>query len=67
MTPGQKKGIDYQKASLKSEGKSCSVLITCGHPSKDGHIEVEMSYEGDPALAAYLVESAQNMIDGTIS
>lgn len=42
---------------------SCYVLITCGEPSQDGKMEVEMSYSGDPALAAYLVESAHNIID----
>ena len=41
----------------------CYVLITCGVPSKDGKMEVEMTYQGDPVLAAYLVESAQNFID----
>lgn len=29
-------------------------------------MEVEMSYDGDPVLAAYLVESAQNIIDTDI-
>ena len=42
---------------------ACYVLITCGEPSKDGKMQVEMTYEGDPILAAYLVESAQQFID----
>ncbi len=42
---------------------ACYVLITCGAPSKDGKMEVEMTYQGDPVLAAYLVESAQQFID----
>lgn len=46
-----------------SENNTCYVLITCGAPSKDGKMEVEMIYQGDPVLAAYLVESAQNFID----
>jgi hypothetical protein len=29
-------------------------------------MQVEMTYEGDPVLAAYLVESAQNFIEDTI-
>lgn len=45
------------------ENNACYVLITCGEPSKDGKMEVEMTYQGDPVLAAYLVESAQNFID----
>jgi hypothetical protein len=50
-----------------SENNSCYVLITCSEASKDGKMEVEMTYEGDPLLAAYLVESAQNIIDTDIS
>jgi len=46
-----------------SENNSCYVLITCGEPSQDGKMEVEMSYGGDPVLAAYLVENAHNIID----
>jgi hypothetical protein len=42
----------------------CFVLITCKEPSEDGQMEVEMTYGGDPILAAYLVESASNLIDG---
>ena len=48
--------------TLADDG-ACYVLITCGAPSKDGKMEVEMTYQGDPVLAAYLVESAQQFID----
>lgn len=48
---------------LVGENNACYVLITCGEPSKNGDMQVEMRYEGDPLLAAYLVESAQNIID----
>ena len=41
------------------EKNACYVLITCSEPSEDGKIEVEMTYEGDSVLAAYLIESAQ--------
>ncbi len=46
-----------------SEKNECYVLITCGQPTKDGQINVEMTYGGDPILAAYLVESASTMMD----
>lgn len=49
--------------SALSDNNTCYVLITCGAPSKDGKMQVEMTYQGDPVLAAYLVESAQNFID----
>ncbi len=41
----------------------CYVLITCKEPSQDGQMQVEMSYGGDPMLAAYLVESASSFMD----
>ena len=46
------------------KNNACYVLITCGEPSEDGKMEVEMTYEGDASLAAYLIESAQGFIDG---
>jgi hypothetical protein len=61
----QKSSIELKKEL--SENNSCYVLITCGEPSKDGKMDVEMSYGGDPILAAYLVESAQNIIDTDIA
>ena len=42
---------------------SCYVLITCGQPSEDGQMQVEMTYQGDTALAAYLLQGAQFFID----
>lgn len=57
----RKRSVDVKKAL--SENNSCYVLITCGEPSQDGKMEVEMSYGGDPVLAAYLVENAHNIID----
>lgn len=42
---------------------ACYVLITCDQPSEDGKMQVEMTYEGDAALASYLLQGAQNLID----
>ncbi len=39
------------------------VLITCKTPTTKGQMEVEMTYEGDPVLAAYLIEGAQGYLD----
>lgn len=41
----------------------CYVLITCDAPSEDGNMNVEMTYEGDAALAAFLLQGAQSFID----
>lgn len=46
-----------------AERNACFVLITCGEPTEDGKMEVEMTYEGDASLAAYLIESAQGFIE----
>jgi len=42
---------------------SCYVLITCGQPSEDGQMQVEMTYQGDATLASYLIQGAQCFID----
>jgi hypothetical protein len=42
---------------------ACSVLITCQEPEEDGKMQVEMMYEGDACLAAYLIESAQALLE----
>lgn len=57
----KKTAVDVNN-TLEDDG-ACYVLITCGAPSKDGKMQVEMTYQGDPVLAAYLVESAQQFID----
>lgn len=41
----------------------CYVLITCGAPSDDGKMQVEMTYEGDATLAAFLLQGAQSFVD----
>lgn len=45
------------------EQNACYVLITCKPPKEDGRMDVELIYEGDAALAAYLIESAQGFIE----
>lgn len=36
------------------------VLITCTKPSEEGTMNVEMDYEGDRDLIAYLMKSAES-------
>jgi hypothetical protein len=46
----------------------CYVLITCTKPSKDGQMNVEMTYGGDdPVLASYLLQGAQEMMDDKLN
>jgi len=58
----EKKGKRVKK-KVQKEDQACYILITCGQPSKDGKLAVEMTYEGDPALASYLLKSAQGFIE----
>jgi hypothetical protein len=39
------------------------VLITCKPPERSGSMQVEMTYEGDVALASYLLEGARSYLD----
>jgi len=54
--------MDKIRKSL-SENNACYVLITCGTPSEDGKMDVQMVYEGDEDLASYLVDNAQQIFD----
>lgn len=51
-----------RKASPKNSKHACKIMITCGTPCAKGNMDVEMTYEGDPCLAAYLIESAQGFV-----
>lgn len=39
------------------------VLITCDEPTENGEMNVEMTYEGDVDVAAFLIHGAQDFID----
>lgn len=57
--------IDAQKQIKQTltENNACYVLITCGKPNEDGDMQVEMTYEGDAVVAAYLLQGAQSFMD----
>jgi len=61
-----KKGHKHLQEALE-KNPSCYVLITCGAPTEDGQMEVEMSYKGDVTLAAYLLQGAQSVIDEEVT
>jgi hypothetical protein len=52
-----------KSVSKKRGAQACTILITCGQPSADGKMSVEMTYEGDPLLASYLLENAQGLME----
>ena len=39
------------------------VLITCDSSDMKGEMQVQMSYEGDPDLIAYLLQGAKSFVD----
>jgi hypothetical protein len=60
-----KKILKTSNTSIKQEPvdkEICYVLIKCKEPNEKGDMQVEMTYEGDPVLASYLIETAQGMI-----
>ncbi|ANH78797.1 hypothetical protein [Candidatus Chlamydia sanziniae] len=42
---------------------SAYVLVTCGRASSDGKMQVEMTYEGEPAVISYLLTKAQDFLN----
>jgi hypothetical protein len=54
---------DKQLCDALAKKHACYVLITCDEPTLDGNMQVEMTYEGDASLAAYLLQGAQSLID----
>lgn len=57
------KGLRVSKQKIRKEDQACCIVIRCGQPNADGKMSVEMTYEGDPTLASYLLENAQGFID----
>lgn len=57
--------IKAEKDIKKALGDNCAcyVLITCSEPNSSGNMEVELNYEGDESLAAFLVENASQVFD----
>jgi hypothetical protein len=46
---------------LLAKKNACYVLITCSKPSQEGHMDVEMDFEGDIDLAALIVDNASQV------
>lgn len=55
--------IDTEIKEKLANKYACYVLIACDSPTEEGKMNVEMSYEGDPLLAAYLLQGAQNYLE----
>lgn len=53
----QEVSVDWIQKALGPKC-ACYVLITCTEPSEKGEMQVELNFEGDETLAAFLVENA---------
>lgn len=58
----QKECLKHLKGVLKKD-PSCYVLISCSQQSREGQMNVEMTYQGDIRLVAYLLHDAQGIIE----
>ena len=61
-SPSKRTIRKYLERSKKKKIK-CFILLTCSEPSEDGTMEVDMKYEGERWLAAYLINSAQGILE----
>jgi hypothetical protein len=57
------KQIQKHLQEVMTKNPSCYVLISCGQPSENGDMQVEMTYYGDAGLASYLVQGAQHFFE----
>jgi len=56
-------GVQKRIKDRLAKNHACYVLITCEEPTENGDMQVEMTYEGDAALAACLLQGAQSFLD----
>lgn len=67
------KNLDLHQAALDSaknilgESCICCIMITCSQSGLDGNMQVEMHYEGDESLAAFLLENANQVFEERLS
>ena len=61
--------VKAEKAVKKALGNNCAcyVLITCTAPSPDGKMEVELNFEGDESLAAFLIDNAGQVFEDRLA
>ena len=54
--------IDKIKKALGPQYKYF-ILLACSEPDEEGKMDVEMNYEGDENLVAFLLDNASQMFD----
>ncbi|AGW39126.1 hypothetical protein CpecG_0021 [Chlamydia pecorum MC/MarsBar] len=73
LVSGENLGLEKEREVFENECNdneesldeevSAYVLLTCGKASSDGKMQVEMTYEGDPAVISYLLMQAQDSLN----
>ena len=58
-----KKGKQTATKDQLAKNHACYVLITCEAPEANGNMDVEVSYQGPPLLASFLLEGAQTYFE----
>lgn len=44
----------------------CKIMIMCKESANEGKMDVEMTYDGDPHLALFLIENAKDYFEHQI-
>lgn len=62
----EKKVLMAKLKSVIGDQCACFVLISCSEPSTEGQMDVQMHFEGDETLVAFLLENATQVFDEQI-
>lgn len=58
--------VNAEKEIKKKDNCACYVLISCTTPDEKGNMQVDMKYEGDETLAAFLVQNASQVFEDQV-
>lgn len=64
-TTSMKEKVHDEFAKMILKKHKSYVLITCDEPDIHGKINVDMSYDGDPDLIAFMIHGAQQYLEDT--
>jgi hypothetical protein len=62
-----KSNLDKRTRAQLAKKHACYILITCDQAEMDGNMHVEMTYEGDPNLAACMLQGAQSILEEEVN
>lgn len=56
-------GVHKQVKNMMTDDHLSYVLVTCRKSNSKDQLEVQMTFDGDPVLASYLVKGAQDQFE----